>query len=420
MWASRTLAASVACLLVGTGLSADPAPSATGKAGAGLEHFDAMMQETLDHYHVPGGALAIAKDGRLVLARGYGWADVEARAPVRPMMLFGIASVSKSITAVTALKMVDDGKLKLDEPVLKLLGPLQPPPGTKEDPRWRRITVRMLLNHSGGWDADKSGDSTGWSERVAKDLHVAEPIDRRQLIRYMLGQPLDFDPGTESHYSNFGFALLGAVIEHVGGETYGEYVHRHTLIPMGIQQARLPDREKDFARDEVHRYPASKTTPLPPAHPAVGDPAGGWKVSVVDLATFLCAVDGSRGKRFLSDEMTKDMLTTPKPPLKVRPAGGYFGLGWDTVLPGTTGFSYSKNGGLPGIRSFIGHIDSGVNWAVVFNGDETRPKGEPDLDTYAIRHVRRMVAETKAWPDNDFFKFFKPDSGPAKKVDRDR
>jgi CubicO group peptidase (beta-lactamase class C family) len=415
---SRTLLLSF--LLGTTALAADPAPPVTGKAGRGLEPFDAMMIETLEHYHVPGGALAITKDGRLVLAKGYGYADVESREPVRPMMLFGVASVSKSITGMTVLKMVEEGKFKLDDPVLKVLGPIQPPPGTKEDPRWRKITVRMLLNHSGGWDSEKSGDPTGWSDRVAKELHVKEPIDRRQLVRYMLGQPLDFDPGTESHYSNFGFAVLGAVIEHVGGEPYGECVRRITFGPMGVQHARLGDQEKNYARDEVHRYPEGKTRPLPPARPEVGEPAGGWKVSVVELATFLCAVDGSRGKRFLSEELTKEMLAAPKPPLKIRPGGGYFGLGWDTVMPGKTGFSYSKNGGLPGIRSFFGHIEPDVNWVVVFNGAETKIKGEPDLDAYAIRHVRKTVADTKAWPENDFFKFFKPEGGAEKKEERDK
>jgi CubicO group peptidase (beta-lactamase class C family) len=407
LWKRRLSALALGCLLLSAVRGADPEPPVTGRTGRGLEHFDAMMLETITRYKVPGAALALAKDGRLVLAKGYGWADVEVREPVRPVMLFGVASVSKAITAVTVLKMVEQGKFKLDDPILKLLGPLPPPPGTKEDPRWRHITVRMLLNHSGGWDAEKTGDPTGWSDRVAKELHVPEPITRKQLIRYMLGQPLDFDPVAESRYSNFGFTVAGAVIEQVSGQPYGDYVRQHTLAPMGIHHARLPDLEKTYARDEVHRYPAGKLQPLPPAHPGVGEPAGGWKFSVIELAEFLCAVDGSRGPKFLSEQMTVEMLAAPKPPLKVRPGGGYFGLGWDTVMAGPGGYSYSKNGGLPGIRSFFGHTADGVNWAVVFNGAETKTKGEPDLDAYAARRVREAIAETKTWPAGDFFNIFK-------------
>jgi N-acyl-D-amino-acid deacylase len=397
------LMAAVAGLLVHSGRAAEPV---TGRSGPGLEPFDAMMLDTLRRYEVPGGALALAKDGRLVLAHGYGMADVEAREPVRPGMLFGVASVSKSITAVTVLKLVDAGKLKLDEPVLKLLGPLEPAPGKTEDPRWRTITVRMLLHHAGGWESEKSGDPNGFSDRVAQELHVPLPINRRQLIRYMLGRPLDFDPGTESHYSNFGFTVLGAVIEQVTGEPYGEYVRRHTLAPMGLRHARLPGAEKTYRPDEVHRYAANGKL-LPPRQSGVGDPAGGWEFSVVELVEFMCAVDGSRGKQFLSEEMMHQMLAPPKPPLKVRPNSSYFGLGWDTVRPGPHGHSYSKNGGLPGIRSFFGHTEDGVDWAVLFNGSETRPEGQPDLDTYAARHIQRLIIETKSWPGNDLFGSFK-------------
>jgi N-acyl-D-amino-acid deacylase len=390
-------------LLVGSGHAAEPI---TGRAGAGLEPFDAMMFDTLKRYEVPGGALALAKDGRLVLARGYGLADVEKREPVRPDMLFGVASVSKSITAVTVLKLVEEAKLTLDEPVLKALGPLDPPPGKTEDPRWHKITVRMLLNHSGGWNSDKSGDPNGLSDRVAKELNVPLPVNRRQLIRYMLGRPLDFDPGTESHYSNFGFTVLGAVIEHITGEPYGEYVRRQTLVPMGISHARLPGTEREYRPDQAHRY-AVKSKPLPPRHSAIGDPAGGWEFSAVELVEFLCAVDGSRGTCFLSDEMMHQMIAPPKPPLKIRPNGSYFGLGWDTVRPGPHGQSYSKNGGLPGIRSFFGHTADGVDWAVLFNGAETKREGEPSLDSYAARHIQRLIGETKSWPLNDFFGTFK-------------
>jgi CubicO group peptidase (beta-lactamase class C family) len=404
MRARWLLACTSAWLFAGFAWAVDLDLPVNGKSGAGLEHFDSMMLDTLKRESVPGGALAIVKDGRLVLAKGYGWANVEAKEPVRPAMLFGVASISKSVTAVTALKMIEEGKFKLDEPVLKLLGPLKPV--GDEDPRWHRITVRMLLNHSGGWNSEKSGDPTGRAEKVAKALQVALPINRKQLIRYMLGQSLDFDPGTENHYSNFGFTVLGAIIEHVSGQPYDEYVQQHTLTPMGIHHARLADLEKSYAPDEVHRYAAGKSQPLPPAHTAVGDPAGGWKFSVVELAQFLCAVDGSRGKESLSDEMTKEMLAAPKPPLKIRPAGGYFGLGWDTVRPGQTGYSYSKNGSLPGVRSFFGHIDNGVDWVVVFNGGETRREGDPDLDTYAARHIRQAISDTKTWPSEDLFKVF--------------
>src|SRR5262249_15312197 len=147
-----------------------------------------------------------------------------------------LASVSKAITAVTVLKLVERGRLTLDDRVLSILDGLRPPEREQIDPRWRLITVRQCLNHSGGWDRQESGDPNGFGMRVARRLNVEPPVTARQLSRYMLGQPLDFDPGTRAVYSNFGFVLLGEIIERVTGMEYGEAVRQITLEPMHIGQ----------------------------------------------------------------------------------------------------------------------------------------------------------------------------------------
>ncbi len=99
----------------------------TGKAGPGLEPFDAAMRKIMDHHGVPGAALAIAKNGRLVLAKGYGWANVGSGEPVQPDTLFGLASLSKPITAIAILKLVEQGKLGLDVGVFDILKHIKPP-----------------------------------------------------------------------------------------------------------------------------------------------------------------------------------------------------------------------------------------------------------------------------------------------------
>lgn len=385
----------------------EPEAPIRGRIAPGIEHFDRMVQDLMDRYGVPGGALAIVKDGRLVLARGYGWADVQAREPVRPEMLFGVASVSKSFTAVTVLKMIEERRFKLDEPIMRLLPKEEPPRGHREDPRWHQITVRMLLDHSGGWNRHESGDPGSWSNKVARELHVRQPISRPELFRFMLGERIDFDPGTQCEYSNFGYMLLGLIVEHQSRERYGEYVHKHTLTPMGIHGGRLPDEEKRYVPNEVHRYVAGTWQPLPPFHVPMMDPAGGWTFSVIDLVKFLCAVDGSRGQRFLSEEMTQAMLSPPPPPVKPRANGSYFGLGWDAVRRKGDAYSYAKNGGLAGVRSFIGHNHDGVNWAIVLNGGEQHHPGELGLDSFAYRQVQKAITETKKWPTEDYFRDFR-------------
>src|SRR6516165_10308365 len=105
----------------------------TGQAGPGLEPFDTGMRTIIDRHGLAGAALAIAKDGRLVLAKGYGWADLVRGEQVQPDTLFGLASLSKSITAVATLKLVEQGKLRLDDRVFEIVK-IQPPAGARVDP----------------------------------------------------------------------------------------------------------------------------------------------------------------------------------------------------------------------------------------------------------------------------------------------
>jgi len=201
----------------------------TGAAGPGLERFDALIQNILERSGIPGASLAMARRGKLVLARGYGLADVAAGARVQPQTRFMLASVSKAITAVTVLKLVQEGRLSLDATVLPFLPVAEPP----ADPRWHMITVEMLLRHEGGWNRRTSGDPLTWNVRVARALHVRRPVTPEQLARYMLGQPLDFTPGTDAVYSNFGYMLLGMIVERVAGAPYAEVAQSTTLVPMG-------------------------------------------------------------------------------------------------------------------------------------------------------------------------------------------
>ena len=136
----------------------------------------------------------------------------------RARSLFRIASVSKPITAVAILQLVERGKLKLSDKIVDVLK-MEPhlEEGAKLDERWKDVTIEHCLLHTGGWNRDKSYDPMFQAPRMAKSLEVELPIEPAHVIRYMLGQPLDFDPGAQYAYSNFGYCLLGRVIEKVIG-----------------------------------------------------------------------------------------------------------------------------------------------------------------------------------------------------------
>jgi CubicO group peptidase (beta-lactamase class C family) len=151
-------------------------------------------------WHVPGGQLAVAWDDRLVLNRGYGLADVDRPEPVQPEALFRIASASKAITAVAILTLVDAGTLALDERAFPLLG-LSPAANAATDPRLDTITVEQLLVHAGGWDSSQSFDPQylPWCRMAAVALGLEDPPEPTTIVRYMLGVPLDFAPGSRSN-----------------------------------------------------------------------------------------------------------------------------------------------------------------------------------------------------------------------------
>src|SRR5439155_23697431 len=134
----------------------------------------------------------------------------------------------------------EEGRLPLDAHAFALIDvPPFVPAGKKADQRMKNITVRHLLQHTGGWDRDKSFDPMFRCRQIADALGTACPPGPREIIHYMLGQPLDFDPGMSWAYSNFGYCVLGRIIEKITGRSYEKYVQEEVLAPAGITRMRI-------------------------------------------------------------------------------------------------------------------------------------------------------------------------------------
>ena len=150
--AGLRLAVLIVLLPLAAGRALEPrgsGPPSTGQTSPDLAGFDGVVKSLLAKWQVPGAAAAVVQDGHLVIARGYGWADREKRQPVRPDSLFRIASLSKSLTAAAILKLVEEGRLGLDDRPFDLLSDLAPRPGGRINPDLHQITIRHLLQHSG-------------------------------------------------------------------------------------------------------------------------------------------------------------------------------------------------------------------------------------------------------------------------------
>jgi N-acyl-D-amino-acid deacylase len=382
--------------------------------------FDKAVEEFMKERSVPGGALAVARNGKLVYARGYGWADREAKTAAKPDSLFRIASLSKPITGVAVLKLVEDGKLNLDAQVFELLvlGAQLPEDATLDD-RWKRITLRHLLHHTAGWDRDKSGDPMFKSREISKTLGEEPPATPAQIIRWMLRKPLDFDPGTRYAYSNFGYCLLGRVIEKVTGQAYEKFVQQSVLAAAGVRRMRLgASLERGHAEGEVRYYTAaeSKTASVftgskdSASQPYGGffleamDAHGGWIGSAVDLVRFATALDDPRRNPLKKPESLRLLFEAPADPV-AREADGrlkdhWYACGWQVRPVRDGAANHWHNGSLPGTCTLLVRRWDGIAFAALFNQrSDNWPRGDDALDP-ALNRAADSVTE---WPEQDLF-----------------
>jgi CubicO group peptidase (beta-lactamase class C family) len=368
------------------------------KQGRGvLPRFDEIVEEILHEHRIAGASLAIAREGRLVLARGYGLADVDARKAVTPETLFSTASVSKPITAVAILKLVDEGKLRLEARLVELFADLQPLEGKRPaDPRFREITIHQMLYHGSGIVRD-----------IRKPRHDPKDQDDDEdsnddivaVYRTALSRPLQFAPGSDHRYSNAAFVILQMVVARASGQPYEAFVRQHILRPVGI--TRMVMETDAYIPDETRRYTLGPRG----LQPVVGHKASNWLATPTDLMRFLTAVDGSRGRPILSPRLKTLMLAVPPPPIKPNAQGRHVGLGWDAVQRTPEGVRYSKNGGKAGVRAWLEHLPGGIDWAFQFNtGEQANPDAKtPAALTEAARRIAEAAESVKRWPDIDLF-----------------
>jgi N-acyl-D-amino-acid deacylase len=381
----------------------------TGPAVPGLESFDTLMTGFLAGHDGVGATLAVTRNGKLVYARGFGWADRDGHVRAEPDSLFRIASLSKSITAAAVLQLVERGKLRLtDTPftMLKIATVVQP--GTNPDPRLAKITILQLLQHRGGFDRDKSLDPMFQSVNFARLCGVQSPAMQGDIIRVMAGRPLDFDPGEKFAYSNFGYCVLGRMVESAGGDGYESYVRKNIFGPMKIAHMQLGHTLlKDRAPGEVMYYTANDDTGrtvFPPVGQKVPQPYGAWCVEAMDshggwiasapeLVKFASAWDDPDAEKVLNRKSVAAMFARP-PVLK--PGAVWYGCGWDVRDVGGGRINTWHTGLLPGTSTLMVRRSDGLDWVVLFNQD--RDKDGKVLSDLIDPLVHQAADAVKRWP----------------------
>ena len=204
--------------------------------------------------------LAVARDGKLVYARGFGYADEPMTLGVQPTSRFRIASISKPITAAMILRPIEMGLLKLsDNPFDVFKIPLP----ADADPRLRKITIEHLLHHTAGWDRAVSFDPMFRPLIIAKAEKVDAPAKPMDIIHYMVKRKLDFNPGERYAYSNFGYCILGRVIDKLPKQSYDAAVQKHLFDPLAIKETQLGHTltcQSTLLRNEKGRPSSGRTS----------------------------------------------------------------------------------------------------------------------------------------------------------------
>jgi len=344
-----------------------------------LQAMEATAAAFMKQHEVPGLSVAMARKGRLVYAQGYGLADKAKDEKVTPDHLFRIASVTKPITSVAVFRLIEAGKLRLEDKVFGPGGVLGTAYGEPPYlPHVGELTLEHLLTHTAG----------GWANDGADPMFSHPQMDHRQLITWTLAhQPLNHAPGEQYAYSNFGYCLLGRVIEQISAKSYEQAVREQVLAPCGVTRMRLGGNTlAERADQEVVYYDQDGANPYGMKVRRM-DSHGGWLATPTDLVRFLVHVDGFPTVPDLLKPMTIKTMTTPSS------ASSSYAKGWCVNREG----NWWHNGSLPGTITIMVRTSGEFCWAGLTNTRNTKSSIGGDLD----RLMWAMVGKIRQWPEMD-------------------
>ena len=289
---------------------------------------DALIQQLVIQRHVPGYAFAVIRDGKVMFKKGYGTTDLEAGTPVTSQTVFGLASVTKTFTALALLALVDQGKINLDDPLDKYIKGLAT--------SWKPLTIRQLASMT-----------AGVPKKIPKETVWAAEFKTAQE------QPLLFQPGSGYEYSNLSYRTLGSVMEAVTGKKYLDILHELILDPLAMTitgtQVGVPPQQLawPFQPDPSQGGPQKLSGYRDPAIPFA---AGMLFSNIDDMIKYVQAL---MDRKILSDGGYKTMWQD-RPPLSTGiPTKWAFGWALGAGEAYGNRATISMNGGVPGVASSV-------------------------------------------------------------------
>jgi len=294
-----------------------------------IKKFEKFVNEQMALDKAPGLSVGFMR-GDYIWTKGFGFSDLENKVPAKPESSYRLASITKTITAIAVLQLVEEGKIDLDAEVQTYV-PYFP------KKKWP-VTVRLLLGHIGGISHYKNYDEEG---------HIKVHKNTKEALAIFQDFDLVAEPGTKYNYSSYGFNLLGAVIEGASGQSYGDYINKHIFDPLGMENSRM-DNPNDLIPNRVNGYRLIKGEVKNSEFVDVSSrfAGGGTRSTVVDLLKY---AKGIIAGKLLKSQTWKDAFES----MATRDGSftGY-GMGW-RVRPWRGHFQVSHTGSQPETRTYF-------------------------------------------------------------------
>jgi CubicO group peptidase (beta-lactamase class C family) len=329
---------------------------------AKADDVDQFVQSQMQQQHIPGLALLVAKDGKVVRSQGYGFSNVELQSPVKPETIFQSGSVGKQFTATGVMMLVEEGKVRLDDPITKYLknGPAS----------WNHVTVRELLSHTGGFTD------------YPKDFDLRKDYTEPELLKIVSGIPLAYEPGTSWSYSNLGYLTLGLMIHQVTGKFYGDFLQERIFKPLGMTTTRIIN-EADIIPNRAAGYELvngelKNQDWVSPTLNTTAD--GSLYFSTIDLAKWDAALYTEK----LLKQSSFEQMWTPVKLKNGQVNSGHYGFAW--FVENIGGKKVVRHEGeWQGFTTFITrHLDDKTTVVILTNlaNDKPEPIAEHVADMY--------------------------------------
>jgi CubicO group peptidase (beta-lactamase class C family) len=334
--------------------------------------LSALANTFIEQFKVPGLSVAIAKNGQLAYQEGFGYADLERREKLTSQHAFRIASVSKPITSAGIFSFIEQDKLQLKDCVFGPKGLLGADYETPQTDLVNTVTVHQLLTHTCG----------GWGNSKRDPMFLNTKMNHRELIAWTLKNiPLEHTPGTHYDYSNFGYCLLGRIIEKVSGLPYAEAIQTHVLKKCGAASMLIAGNTlAERVDQEVIYYGQNKENPYSMNIRRM-DAHGGWLGTPTDLVNFAIHVDGFDNTPDILRADTLKIMTTPSS------VHANYACGWVV----NKAPNWWHNGSIPGVMTLLVRTASGLCWTAFVNTRATGiSKGIDEL-------MWKMARAVPAW-----------------------